>query len=87
MMSIDFQESISEVLDILNNMDEIYINAIPKKFINFLYANRSKTYVPKLDHSKKLKEMNLKKETKNILYVIYTKYWRNNKKLVMDGDE
>lgn len=68
-------ESISEILDILKHMEKIYTDKIPEKFKEFLEENKSKNYIPELDHSKKINEMNLKEETKDILAIIYMNYW------------
>ena len=75
MVSAEFSEGISETLDILNHMDKIYIDRIPKKFIEFLNNNKSINYTSHLDHSKKINEMNLKEKTKDILATIYMNYW------------
>lgn len=74
-VSVEFSESISEVLDILNYMEESYMDKLPKKFIDFLEKNKSKDYIPDLNHSQKLNEMNLKEKTKDIIAVIYMNYW------------
>ena len=74
-MSIEFRKSITEVLDIINHMDKIYVDKIPKKFKEFLNENSLSTYNPKLDHSKSLEELNLSKDAKKILGVIYWKFW------------
>ena len=75
MVSAEFSEGITETLDILNHMEKSYIDKIPKKFQEYLENNKSKSYVPKFDHSKKLKELNLKEKTKDILATIYMNYW------------
>ena len=75
MSSIEFSEGISETLDILKYMEKSYIDKIPKKFKEFLEKNKSKDYIPSLDHRKKLNELYLKNETKNILAIIYMNYW------------
>ena len=75
MVTIEFKESISEILDILNYMDQSYIDKIPKKFKEFLEKNKSQSYIPNLDHSLKINEMKLKEKTKDILAVIYMNYW------------
>ena len=75
MLSIKFREGISETIDILNYVDEIYLEKIPKKLIDFFEKNKLLDYKPKLDHSKKLSEMNLKNKTKDILSIIYLNYW------------
>lgn len=74
-MNIEFSESISETLDILNHMGKNYTERIPKKLIDFLEKNKLDDYVSGLDHSKRLKEMNLKENTKDILAAIYIDYW------------
>ena len=79
MISVELREGISETLDILNHMDRIYVDKIPENFKKFLERNKSKTYIPKLDHSQKLNEMNLKEDTKDILATIYIHYWANLK--------
>lgn len=80
MKSRDFNEGITETLDILNHMDRKYVNKIPTKFMEFLEKNKSSEYVSKLDHSKKLKELELKETTKNLLAIIYMKYWCDENK-------
>lgn len=75
MLNIEFSEGISETLDILNHLDKVYTDKIPKKFKNFLDKNKSSSYIPKLDHSKKIGDMQLKESTKDILTTIYIKYW------------
>lgn len=75
MMYVELSEGISETLDILNHMDKKYTDKIPEKFKMFLEKNKSQTYVPNLDHTKKLNEINLKEKTKDILAIIYMNYW------------
>ena len=75
MVSTEFSEGISETLDILNHMENTYIEKLPKKFIEFLEKNKSVEYISSLDHSKKINEMNLKEKTKDILAAIYMNYW------------
>ena len=77
MSSLEFSEGVTETLDILNHMDKSYTDKIPKKFKDFLEENKSDSYTPHLDHSKKIKEMNLKEKTKDILATIYMNYWCN----------
>jgi len=77
MVSVEYQEGISEVLDILKHMDKIYTNKIPEKFMNFLTENQSQTYKPKFNHSKNLNQLDIKEKTKDILGVIYLNYWSN----------
>ncbi len=77
MGNIEFSEGISETLDILNHMDKLYTDKIPRSFKEFLENNKSANYISNLDHSKKINEMNLKEKTKDILATIYINYWCN----------
>ncbi len=93
MVSEEFSQGIAETLDILNYMDKIYIEKIPKKFKDFLEKNKSKSYVSHLNHSKKVNEMKLKEKTKDILSILYMMYWcsseekTNYSKLLKQNDE
>ena len=82
MINVEFSESISETLDILNHLDKVYIDKIPEEFKHFLDKNKSSSYIPKLDHSKKIYDMNLKESTKDILTTIYIKYWATSEEKV-----
>ena len=75
MVSKEYSEAAVEVLDILKHVDSENIKKIPTKFIEFLEENKSKEYECNLDHSKKIKEMELKPKTEAILGFIYLKYW------------
>ena len=80
MVSVEYSEAITEVLDILNHMKKVDLDKIPIKFKQFLVNNQSTNYHPKLDHTKEIKDMNLKEKTKSILAVIYSNYWCSNEK-------
>jgi len=75
MVSKEYSEAAVEVLDILKHVDAENVKKIPTKFIEFLEDNKSKDYECKLDHSKTIKEMELKPKTEAILGFIYLKYW------------
>ena len=75
MVSSEISEGISETLDILKHMEKSYTDKIPKNFMNFLEKNKSTNYVPNLNHSQKINEMNLKEKTKDILAIIYMNFW------------
>ena len=44
MLSIEYKSSISEVLDIINNMEDIYREKISTKFMEFLVKNQNENY-------------------------------------------
>ena len=79
MVGVSFQEAAVEVLDILEHTNKKDVKKIPENFITFLKENSSKTYVSKLDHSKAIKDMELKPKTEAILGLIYMKYWADEK--------
>lgn len=69
-----YEEAVTEVLDILNHTRKEDIKKIPPKFIEYLKQHSSKTYIPNLDHNKKLKDMDLKPKTKALICLIYRDY-------------
>lgn len=74
MVSVEYSEAIVEVLDILDNSEDSIVEKIPKKLMEFWQKNKSTTYKPNLDHSKSLKEMELKSKTKSLITMIYLNY-------------
>lgn len=74
-MDIEFEEASTEVLDILSHMKKQDVDRIPKKFINFLEQNTSKTYKAQIDYTKPIEEAKLKQKTYDLLGVIYLNYW------------
>lgn len=75
MLSKRYADASCEVLNILNHMSDDDLSKVSIKFIDFLKENASRDYVPNLDYSKNLKEMNLKEETRALLSIMYKKYW------------
>ncbi len=75
MVSEKYENGISEVLEILSYSEPEYTAKIPKKLMSFFMENKSKTYKPQIDPSKKIEEMNLLTETKGLLSVLYLNYW------------
>ena len=75
MVSVEYSEAITETLDILKHTRKEDVDKIPSKFMEYLKENASKTYKPELDHTKKVKDMQLKRKTKAILAIIYKKFW------------
>ena len=80
MVSVEYSEAITETLDILKHTKKEDVDKISPKFIDFLNANASKTYKPELDHTKNIKDMQLKHKTKAILAIVYKKYWCDSEK-------
>ena len=74
MVSTGYSEAFVEVLAILDNTPREEKKGIPQKFIDFLKENASQTYKVTFDKNKEIKDLNLKKETKGVLSVIYYNY-------------
>lgn len=78
MIDYEYSEAMAEILEILEHTNISDVDKIPKKFIEFLKENASKTYKRNLDYTQKIKDMNLKEKTIGILSVINKKYWCND---------
>jgi len=78
-MNDEYSDAAVEVLDILNNTNKEDVAKIPSDFIEFLKEISSKNYVVNLDHSKPIRELEIKEETKEILGTIYINWWCDNK--------
>lgn len=75
MINTEYRKAISEVLDILTHTKKQDVDKISPKFIEFLNKNKSKDYIPKLEHTKRIKDMKLNEKTIGILSIINSKYW------------
>ena len=78
MIDIRLREAITEVLEILKNTDNTYMEKLPEKFKKFLNDNKSTSYIPEIDFSKELKDLKIRKETKELLGIMYLNYWSND---------
>lgn len=77
MVEEDYKIAFSEVIYILNNMQEELVKKVPNKFITFMENNKSHDYVVNLSMDIPLKDMNLQPKTKTILAIIYINYLCN----------
>ncbi len=75
MVSSEYSKSISEVLDILKHTNKDDVDKISPQFMKFLIENANKEHIPKLDHTKRIKDMGLNEKTIGILSIINTKFW------------
>jgi len=74
-----YRRGITELLEILKNNDQEYTDKIPEKLLNFLEKNASKDYKIEFDKDKELKDLNLQKETKAFLSMLFLYYWCDEK--------
>ncbi len=77
MLSIEYKSSISEVLDIINNMEDIYREKISTKFMEFLVKNQNENYINLMNPNFEMNEQIKGKKTKEILAIIAYNYWYN----------
>ncbi len=80
MVSTKYSEAIVDVLDIFAHMEEEDQEKVPQKFIDVLKENASKNYLPNIDYSKRLVEMELSEEARGILGVMFRHYWCTEEK-------
>lgn len=74
MVSNTYREAFAEILIILNNAPEEEKKLIPQQFLEFINNNASQEYKINFDKNTKIEDLNLKKETKGLLSVIYYSY-------------
>ena len=67
-------KSLSEVYDIINQLDEKTYKKIPQSLVNFIKENRDKNYNANINYDKSLMCQNLLNETSVILALIYRDY-------------
>ena len=68
------KQTFSEVNDVLNHMDDELYNQIPKKFIKLIKNNMDENYKVSIDYSKGINNVDLSKETRLVLALIYRDY-------------
>ena len=86
----ELNKSFTEVSDIINHMQKDLYVKIPKKFIKIINENKDNNYKVNIDYSKGINEVNLLKETRAILSLIYRDYIcspEKRKQLVLEDKE
>ena len=69
------RKAYSEVYEILNLMDEIYLNKIPDKVKELINDERDKEFKTNISIDVPLEKQNLQKDTLTILAILYLNYW------------
>lgn len=77
-MNEQYPSAFSEVICIIDRASDYEKNKIPKSFMNFLIENSNPNYNPQFDNNVEIKDLNLMKETKGILSLIYLSYLSND---------
>ena len=65
----------AEILEILDYMEEEYVNKIPQKLINVIKENALDTYERHLDANVPLEEQEISEKTTAILAMLMLNYW------------
>lgn len=77
-MNLNDRKAYSEVITILSEMEEEYIQKIPQKVFKTLENNTLDGYEPIIEISRPLTEQNLNQKTFDLLACIYLNYWCEN---------
>ena len=75
MLTKELKLGITETIEILKLADKKEIVKIPKQFMNSLNEYADKEYKFEIGNEMSLKNLKLRKETKNILAIIAYNYW------------
>ncbi len=73
-----FEKAFTEVNEILENMDESYVNHISKSFRRMIIENMDLNYEFRYDSSKSFMEQEISDDAKAIMAIIYMEYWATN---------
>jgi len=65
----------SEIYEILNLLEEEYVEKIPEKVRKFFEEEKDDEYKPVIDVKKPLEQQNLKRETMVLLAILNLNYW------------
>ncbi|MCI6265540.1 MAG: hypothetical protein MR598_01675 [Erysipelotrichaceae bacterium] len=68
------KKAVSEVIEILNHTDKEIVEKIPQKFIDFLFENEDKNYIPNIDFYDENWENFIQEDTQAILALLYRDY-------------
>lgn len=79
MLGVQDKESIAEVLEILEYMDNEYVNKISPDFFRFLEENKDINYIKHIDTTKEIESQITKIRTKAILGIIFYRFWSDEK--------
>lgn len=74
-ISKELSNAFKEVNEILENMENVYIQKIPKNLLKFIQDNMNYEYQVQIDNYANFEEQQLLKETKLILGYIFLNFW------------
>lgn len=74
-MTNEFAFASGEINEILKYLSSDKVNKIPIKLRNLFKEAEINNYQPHIDPSKRIIEQNISQKTKDILVILYRKYW------------
>lgn len=74
-MNDKINKAYSEIYEILQLLDDEFINKLPNKFIEFIEKEKDNEYVANINPNIPLEEQNLLSDTINILAMLKLDYW------------
>lgn len=74
-MENNLRKSYSEVYEILNLMENIYLDKIPNKVIELINNERDKDFKTSISTDIALEKQKLQRDTLAILAILYLNYW------------
>lgn len=74
-MNDKINKAYSEIYEILQLLDDEFINKLPNKFIEFIEKEKDNEYVANINPNIPLEEQNLLSDTINILAILKLDYW------------
>lgn len=75
LITSEFAEAATELIEILNYLPKEEVKKIPKKLIEFFQNISDSKYVTNINPNKSLEEQDIKEKTKDLIAVIYRNYW------------
>ena len=74
-MENNLKKAYSEIYEILNLMEEEYVNKVPQKLRDLFKMEKEDNFSVNINIDKPLENQNLQKDTLTILAVLYINYW------------
>lgn len=74
-MNDKIRKAYSEVYEILQLLDDKFIDKVPRKFMEFIEKEKDNDYIPNIKPNVSLEEQELLEDTTNILAMLKLDYW------------
>ena len=77
MVTNEFADASSELIEILKYLPQNEVEKVPQKLRSFFIKVANNNYVTKIDPNKSMQEQDIKEKTKDLITVLYRNYWCN----------